>query len=181
MGTFKVSLGIGDPQGRRYEAVDALVDTGATYTVLPGSFLRDLGVRPQEKYPFELADKRIVELDVGETYVRLDGRTHVTLVVFADEGTEPILGVVTLETFRLAADPVNRRLIPVPGLLKSCYWESPVPTSRDWRGHWGCPPDLTYIPFRERKGIKGMVPMPVWTGRPLRERDCSNNDMRRSP
>ena len=31
----------------------------------------------------------------------------------------PILGAFMLEGFRLAADPVNRRLISVPGLLKS--------------------------------------------------------------
>jgi len=31
----------------------------------------------------------------------------------------PILGAFTLEGFRLAADPMNRRLISVPGLLKS--------------------------------------------------------------
>jgi len=29
-----------------------------------------------------------------------------------------LLGVFTLEGFRLAADPVNRRLIRVPALLK---------------------------------------------------------------
>jgi hypothetical protein len=34
------------------------------------------------------------------------------------EGSEPLHGVFTLEGFGLAADPVNRRLIPVPGLLK---------------------------------------------------------------
>ena len=118
MGTFKVSLGIGDPQGRRYEAVDALVDTGATYTVLPGSLLQKLGVRPQNKRRFELTDGRIIELDVGIAQIRIDGSSYPNLVVFAEEGAEPALGMVTLETFGLAVDSVNRRLIPVPGLLK---------------------------------------------------------------
>jgi len=31
--------------------------------------------------------------------------------------TDPLLGVVTLEEFRLAVDPVSRRLMPVPALL----------------------------------------------------------------
>ena len=31
---------------------------------------------------------------------------------------EPILGAFTLEGFGLGVDPVNRRLIRVPGLLK---------------------------------------------------------------
>ena len=39
--------------------------------------------------------------------------------VFGEPESEPILGVFALEGFRLAADPVNRRLISVPGLLKT--------------------------------------------------------------
>jgi hypothetical protein len=35
-----------------------------------------------------------------------------------DADTEPILGVVTLEEFRVAADPVRGLLVPVPGRLK---------------------------------------------------------------
>jgi predicted aspartyl protease len=49
--------------------------------------------------------------------VRIDGRTQPTIVIFGDPGTEPLLGVVTLEEFGLGVDPVNRWLIPVPGLL----------------------------------------------------------------
>ena len=35
MGTFQVAIEIGDPYGQRYETVDALVDSGATYTSMP--------------------------------------------------------------------------------------------------------------------------------------------------
>jgi len=41
------------------------------------------------------------------------------IVIFGEPGSEPLLGAFTLEGFRLAADPVNRRLVPVPGLLKA--------------------------------------------------------------
>jgi hypothetical protein len=40
------------------------------------------------------------------------------IVVFAPEGTPPLLGATALELFSLAADPVDHRLIPVPALLK---------------------------------------------------------------
>lgn len=50
--------------------------------------------------------------------IRIDGRAQPTIVVFGDSGSEPLLGVFTLEGFGLAADPVNRRLLPVPALLK---------------------------------------------------------------
>ena len=50
--------------------------------------------------------------------IQIDGRTQPTIAVFGHPGSEPLLGVFTLEGFGLAADPVNRRLVPVPGLLK---------------------------------------------------------------
>ena len=40
-----------------------------------------------------------------------------TLVVVAEAGSPALLGAYTLEGLRLAADPVGRRLTPVPGLL----------------------------------------------------------------
>ena len=51
--------------------------------------------------------------------VRIEARVQPTIVVFGETGSQPILGAFTLESFRLAADRVNRRLISVPGLLKS--------------------------------------------------------------
>lgn len=120
MGTFRVIIEIGDPEGHRYEAVEALVDTGATYTAVPASLLARLGVVPHTRDTFILADGRRVERDVGCTWIRVNGRTELTLVVFGETGTEPLLGAHTLEGLRLTADPVSRQLIPVPGLLLGC-------------------------------------------------------------
>ena len=79
--------------------------------------LERLGIVPQERQPFILADGRPVEYDMAQVRVRLDGRERFTICIFGDEGTEPLLGVYTLEGFGLGVDPVNRRLIPVPGYL----------------------------------------------------------------
>lgn len=117
MGTFRETIEIGDPEGQRYETIEALVDTGATYTTVPAPILARLGVAPHTRDTFVLADGRRLERDIGRTWVRVNGRTEVTLVVFGEAGTEPLLGAYTLEGLRLAADPVSRQLIPVPGLL----------------------------------------------------------------
>ena len=119
MATFKSTLEIGDPEGRRWETVEALVDTGATFTMAPRFLLERLGIVPQERVPFQLAEGRAVRYDMAQTQVRIDGRTRTILVVFGESGSEPLLGAYTLEGFLLAPDPVNRRLIPVPGLLKA--------------------------------------------------------------
>ena len=91
MGTFSVTLEIGTPSAGEFTQVEALVDTGATYTVLPAEALVRLGIQPIETVSFELADDRIVEYQVGEARVRLDGRERTTLVVFGPEGSAPLL------------------------------------------------------------------------------------------
>ncbi len=119
MGALRVELEIGDPNGLRYETVEALVDSGASYTMIPASLLRDLGVTPLRRGSFELADGNRIELEIGQTWIQLEGRRSITLVVFSEEGSKPLLGAVTLETFQLGIDPVGMRLVPVDALLGS--------------------------------------------------------------
>ena len=127
MGHFRVGVQVGHLTGERLVAVDALVDTGATFTWLPRDVLEGLGVEPQEERPFVLADGREVRYPVAWIRISLGGRVQPTIVVFGERGAEPILGVVTLEEFLLAADPVHRRLVSVPGLLKESRQTGPHP------------------------------------------------------
>ncbi len=131
MGSFRVPIEVGDPEGQRFEPMEALVHTGATSTWVPRSVLDGLGHAPEEEWDFVLADGRHVGYGVKWIMVRLDGQTHPTPVVFGEEGTEPLLGVVTLEEFRLGVDAVNQRLIPTPGLLKGCLC-CKEPAIRNW-------------------------------------------------
>jgi clan AA aspartic protease len=117
MGTFRVDVEVGDPEGRRYDRIEALVDTGATYTSLPRPLLEALDVVPHARERFVLADGRSVEREIGHAWVRIGDRSVITLVVFADPGSPALLGAYALEGLRLASDPVARRLVPVPGLL----------------------------------------------------------------
>lgn len=119
MGTFQVEIGVGDPQGLRYEYVNVLVDSGSTYNILPASMLRRLGIEVLGSGTFKLADDRRIERNMGETRVRLNGENYTAPVIFGEEGVQPLLGAVTLEIFRLAIDPVDMRLIPVDGLMMS--------------------------------------------------------------
>lgn len=119
MGTFSVEIQIGNQETGEFLQLEALVDTGATYTLLPSETLNRLGIKTVDQRDFELADQRSVKYDVGEARLRLNGSELTVLVVFAPEGTSPLLGATALELFGLGVDPVNQRLIPVPALLKS--------------------------------------------------------------
>lgn len=118
MGTVRIPIEIASLTGDRFDQLDALVDTGATYTWVPRDRLEQLGVVPEQKRLFILADEREVQLDIGWARARIGGQVQPTIVVFGEPNSEPLLGVFTLEGFGLGVDPVNRRLVAVPGLLK---------------------------------------------------------------
>ena len=106
MGTLTVPIEIDDPEGRQFQPLEALVDTGATCLVVPAVTLRSLGIQSLEKGSFSLADGRTAEYDIGLVSLRLEGRTLPVLCVFGDEDSEPLLGAFALESFRLAVNPI---------------------------------------------------------------------------
>lgn len=116
--SFKHAVEIGNPQGSEFERLEALVDTGATFTVVPAGLLHRLGVKPTETRPFELADDRVIEREVGETKVRIARKTFSTTVVFCDDTAGALIGAHTLERAFLAVDTARHRLVPTVGLLK---------------------------------------------------------------
>ena len=116
MGTFTYPIEVLSSDGSRSETVHATVDTGSTYTCLPASLLRGLGVTPVERIRSELADGSIVEDDVGEARVRIEGVERTTIVIFTEEGAPALLGAYTLEGALLVVDPVQQRLAPTHAL-----------------------------------------------------------------
>lgn len=120
MQSFRVAIEIARAKGERVEPLRALVDTGSTFTWIPQDLLERLGVVPEQELLFELVDGRERRYPVAWVQIRLEERREQpTIVVFAPPGSEPILGVVTLEEYLLAVDPVHHRLIPVSGLAKA--------------------------------------------------------------
>ena len=114
MGTFTIPVQIGNLDGSNFIDVTALVDTGATYTTLPASILVRLGIQPEGRRQFRLADDRIIEYSIGQARLRLEGQELVVLVVFGHEDAEPLLGATALEIFGLGVNPIDQQLIPLP-------------------------------------------------------------------
>ena len=97
--------------------LEAMVDTGSTYTVVPSGILGEIGVPVARQARFEYGDGRIVEMDIGEARVTIDGESVVTQVVFGEEGATPLLGAYTLEGLLLAVDPYHGKLVPANGRI----------------------------------------------------------------
>lgn len=116
MGTFSHPIEVFSADGSRSITVYATVDTGSTYTCLPGAVLRELGLAPDRKIPARLPEGSIVEAEIGEVRVRLQGIELTTIVVFDAAAAPARLGPYTLTGALLAVDPVEQRLIPTRSL-----------------------------------------------------------------
>jgi len=118
MGIFKVHARIWNPKDEsKGIAVDLLVDTGATYTVVPEGVLKGLGIIPLRRVKLRLADGRVVEGDVGEVGIEVEGyMASATPAVFG-ESDVCLLGAVTMEQLGVAPDPIAKKLKPVEALL----------------------------------------------------------------
>jgi clan AA aspartic protease len=97
---------------RRYEA-DALVDTGAVRTVLPGHIVQRLGLAMVGRTRTIYANDRAEDVDIAEVVgIDINGRrtTEETLVL----GSEVLIGQTVLESLDLLVDCTNHRVIPNP-------------------------------------------------------------------
>ena len=88
-----------------------MVDTGPTYSFIPASMLRKLGIVPTRTMGFRLANGQEIDYEVGRVILRINGYSEITSVCFGQDENAPLIGVVTLEELGLAVDPIERRLI----------------------------------------------------------------------
>ncbi|OGM31082.1 hypothetical protein A2630_00245 [Candidatus Woesebacteria bacterium RIFCSPHIGHO2_01_FULL_44_10] len=102
--------------GKRPVQRRMLVDSGAIFSVLPASVLGKLGIKPDSKQKFVLANGQEIEKEVGEARFIWKDRARTAPVVFGDEDVY-LIGATTLENMGLILDPINRRLEKLPMLL----------------------------------------------------------------
>ena len=99
-------------RAERAITIRMLVDTGATFSVIPPRLARALGIRrPRRTVRVRLADGRSVRLGADVAILRIDGREAPTTILVG-KVDEPILGVEALEALGLVVDPRRRRLAP---------------------------------------------------------------------
>lgn len=118
MGTFSVPASLANPQspGQRL-TLELLVDTGATWTMLPAEVVAQLGLTATRQRTVTLANGERVTYLAGQATIQLNGEEVITVFLAGPPGCLALLGAVTLEELGLAPDPVRKTLIPVGGLL----------------------------------------------------------------
>ena len=117
MGRVTTTIEVGAPHKERFQEVEAVVDTGATLSAIPGAILRELGIQVSRTDNARMADNTRMPVDIGGATIRVEGITISTDVIFAEPDSPALLGMVALETAALALDPGKRRLVPAETLL----------------------------------------------------------------
>ncbi|SRR5258708_3347121 len=92
---------------------DALVDTGAVRSCVPGPLLARLGIHPVEKITMEYADgrKESVGMALGVLFEIMHRRTSDDAL---EVGDEVLIGQTLLEKMDLLVDCARQRLLPNP-------------------------------------------------------------------
>ncbi len=116
MGAFNVDFVIWNRDRTRSLTLNGVVDTGASYTLVPEAMLDELGIERAQSKVFSFADGSTRELSIGWVEMELEGETGYVYVVFGPDSRpdsrKVLLGAMALEAFALAADAKYRRLIP---------------------------------------------------------------------
>ena len=116
MGITYLNATVRGPTGVEDE-VNFLIDSGATYSLVPHGVWETIGLSLKREMTFTLADGTAVERKISECYLVLpQGETH-TPVILGEPDDEALLGVVTLEELGLLFNPFNRTLQPMRMML----------------------------------------------------------------
>jgi clan AA aspartic protease len=116
MGLTHIEGTVTGPNGKR-ATLRFLVDSGATYTLLPYKVWRTIGLKPMGSVKCVLADGTELGRMVSECRIALpQGQRH-TPVMLGEKGDEALLGAVTLEILGLILNPYSRELQPMRIML----------------------------------------------------------------
>ncbi len=88
---------------------EALVDTGATYTVIPSRTFENLDLRVVGKKGVETA-KGLTRLDESFAVIEIEGKRGLTPLLVSSDLKDLLIGVLTLEALGLTVDPTTGKL-----------------------------------------------------------------------
>lgn len=113
MGTFKTKLRVWNPAkpNEVYEP-EVWVDTGAAFSWISRARLEAIGAGPHRQMQFRTIEGHLVNRSMASVFIGADGFTGPDLVVMAEPGDSEVMGAHSIEGLGLAADPVQKRLVP---------------------------------------------------------------------
>lgn len=117
MGRVTTQVTISNPaEADLQSTVEALVDTGATFTVVPRALAESLQL-PITGTRLVRTATGDVQLDRGRALIQIDGQSEINPVLISDTLDKLLIGVITLETLSITVDPTRGELREADTLL----------------------------------------------------------------
>ena len=109
MGETRIAFRIYGMDGQAAE-LEAVVDTGATFTKIPRALASVLGLRVKYETDVELGDGRRVKRGLALAEVEIEGVRRPVLVAVGGEEEKPLIGYTTLELLGFKVNPITGKL-----------------------------------------------------------------------
>jgi clan AA aspartic protease len=116
MGLTHVAVQIRNRETTDTFSANFLVDTGATDSMVPACELVRIGIKPNHKKTYELANGELAKFDVAYAVFSFMDETIESRVIFGPDNAEPILCVLALEAIGVVVDPSSQKLKKLPAL-----------------------------------------------------------------
>ena len=110
MGDTYARMTVYGPLGR--DAVEALVDTGATFTKISSATAEKVGFKGRRQVEIVLANGEKVSRQLGNLEIEISSQKDFVPVTVGKDGEADLVGYTTLEILGFKVDPVTRKLEP---------------------------------------------------------------------
>jgi predicted aspartyl protease len=118
MGITEVAVEVSNPRDQsQWRKLDLVADTGAIFGVIPRITLDQLGIIPYAEETFRLAAGSEIRRQLGDVFIRIDGKARTVPTIFGEPTDTPLLGVTAIEILGYTVDPRTRKLEPTKMLL----------------------------------------------------------------
>jgi predicted aspartyl protease len=120
MGETRIQFKVYGVDGQAVD-LEAVVDTGATFSKIPPSIAAKLGLEARYETEIELGDGRIIKRKLTLVEIEIEGVRRPVLATIGEE-EKSFIGYTTLEILGFKVNPVTRKLeraIPIEYIEKN--------------------------------------------------------------
>jgi len=123
LGVFTGAVTFASPDGTRSVDIEAVIDTGAEYSLIGQDLADRLGAIDLGNDEVVLAEGTVHTVKLAGVRLEMQGRVRVLTLWVGPAGVEALIGANCLAAFSFGVDPQGEQLIPqVPRLLAFTNW-----------------------------------------------------------
>jgi len=108
VGETQIQIRVYGADGQAAE-LEAVVDTGVTFSKIPQSIATKLGLEPKYETDVELSDGSVIRRKLTTVEIEIEEVGRPVLVAIGEE-EKPLIGYTTLELLGFKVNPITRRL-----------------------------------------------------------------------